>query len=142
MPTSSGIIDLAIGIVFVFGTTAALASVVTEMIARLLGLRGAYLLTGLRELLDDGGTVTDLSKAQANYHAVRDMMLGGPVSPSPVLSATPATPAPPAMPEVSATGALLGGPILSNPGVAGQLFSRKLEACRADPGGAPAVCRR
>ena len=53
MPTSSGIIDLAIGIAFVFGITAALGSVVTEMIARFLGLRGVYLLTGLRELLDD-----------------------------------------------------------------------------------------
>ena len=140
MPTSSGIIDLAIGIVFVFGTTAALASVVTEMIARLLGLRGAYLLTGLRELLDDGGTVTDLSKAQANYHAVRDMMLGGPVSPSPVLSATPATPAPPAMPEVSATGALLGSPTLSNQGMTGQISSRLLAIAPARaPGGLPKV---
>jgi hypothetical protein len=120
---SSGIIDLAIGIVFVFGTTAALASVVTEMIARLLGLRGAYLLTGLRELLDDGETVTDLSQAQTEYHAVRNMVQGGPLASSPVPSATPA---PPAMPEVSATGALLGGPTLSNQGMTGRISSRKL----------------
>ena len=40
---SSGIIDLAIGLAFVFGVTAALASVITELISRFLGLRGAYL---------------------------------------------------------------------------------------------------
>jgi hypothetical protein len=40
---SSGIIDLAIGLAFVFGVTAALASVATELISRFLGLRGAYL---------------------------------------------------------------------------------------------------
>ena len=41
---SSGIIDLAIGMAFVFGVTAALACVVTGLIARFLGLRGEYLL--------------------------------------------------------------------------------------------------
>jgi hypothetical protein len=51
---SSGLIDLAIGMVFVFGVTAALASVFTEAAARLVGLRGAYLLVGLRELVDNG----------------------------------------------------------------------------------------
>ena len=55
---SSPIIDLAIGLTFVFGVTAALASFVTELIARLLGLRGAYLLSGLRELVDDGVSKT------------------------------------------------------------------------------------
>ena len=49
---SSGIIDLAVGLVFIFGVTAGLSSVITEMVARFLGLRGAYLLLGLRELLD------------------------------------------------------------------------------------------
>ena len=52
---SSGIIDLAIGLAFVFGVTAALASVITELISRFLGLSGAYLLKGLRELLDGTG---------------------------------------------------------------------------------------
>ena len=137
---SSGIIDLAIGIVFVFGTTAALASVVTEMIARLLGLRGAYLLTGLRELLDDGGTVTDLSQAHADYQAVRDMVQGGPVAPSPALSETPATPAMPERPALSATGVLLGSPTLSNQGMTGQISSRKLTILpAAAPGGLPRV---
>ena len=51
---SSGIIDLAIGLAFVFGVTAALASMITELVSRFLGLRGAYLLAGLRELLDSG----------------------------------------------------------------------------------------
>src|SRR5581483_9579641 len=47
---NSGIIDLAIGMAFIFGATAGLASVITELVARFLGLRGAYLLAGLREL--------------------------------------------------------------------------------------------
>ena len=54
----SGIINVAIGLAFIFGATAALSSVFTEMIARFLGLRGAYLLRGLRELLD-GDTMDD-----------------------------------------------------------------------------------
>ena len=41
---SSRIIDLVIGLAFVFSITAALASVLTELIARALGLRGAALL--------------------------------------------------------------------------------------------------
>ena len=38
---SSAIIDLAIGLIFVFGVTAALASVFTELVSRFIGLRGA-----------------------------------------------------------------------------------------------------
>jgi hypothetical protein len=65
---SSPIIDLAIGLVFVFGVAAALASFVTELISRFIGLRGAYLLTGLRELVDDGKVSTDLSQVEAAYN--------------------------------------------------------------------------
>jgi hypothetical protein len=108
---SSGLIDLAIGMVFVFGVTAALASVFTEAVARLVGLRGAYLLTGLRELVDGGtGESTDLTKVESDYKGIKDMMQGS---------------APPS-PLPSATGALLGGPILNNQGVVGQLSGRKL----------------
>src|SRR5215831_5913116 len=66
---SSAIIDLAIGLIFVFGVTAALASVFTELISRFIGLRGGYLLTGLRELVDSGQTSTDLGKVQDDYEA-------------------------------------------------------------------------
>jgi hypothetical protein len=48
----SGIIDLAVGLVIIFDVTAALSCAATEMVARFLGLRGVYLLRGLRELLD------------------------------------------------------------------------------------------
>jgi hypothetical protein len=72
----SGIIDVAIGLAFVFGVTAALSSVFTELIARFLGLRGAYLLRGLRELLDGTGGQTPrtggqtaLKDAIKNYQA-------------------------------------------------------------------------
>jgi len=108
---SSGIIDLAIGLTFVFGVTAAVSSVVTELIARFLGLRGAYLLTGLRELLDSGEASTDLAEAKTAYDTVQNMVRGG---------------APPPAQPPSATGALLGGPILGNQGISGQISSRNL----------------
>jgi hypothetical protein len=107
---SSGIIDLAIGLIFVFAVTAALSSAVTELVARLLGLRGAYLLTGLRELVDGSNVSTDLGQAQTAYLEIRDIVRGIKV---------------PAQPP-SVTSALLGGPIMGNQGMAGQIPSRKL----------------
>ena len=107
---SSGIIDIAIGLIFVFAVTAALSSAVTELVARLLGLRGAYLLTGLRELVDGSDVSTDLGQAQTAYLEIRDMVRGGKVPPRPP----------------SVTSALLGGPIMGNQGMAGQIPSRKL----------------
>jgi len=112
---SSPIIDLAIGLTFVFGVTAALASLVTELISRLTGLRGAYLLSGLRELVDGGNSPTDLTNVNDAYTAMHDLVLHGP---APAGDPAPAAP--------SATAALLGGPILGNQGVVGQLSSRKL----------------
>ncbi len=155
---SSGIIDLAIGLTFVFGVTAALASVVTEMIARFIGLRGAYLLDGLRELVDGNDVTTDLKDAQAEYDTVKSLVESGaasaaeppPAGPAPAGPATPdQTPpqqVPPEQPSgeqtapttPSATGALLGGPILSSQGMAGQIFSRKLTlAASGTPGRLP-----
>src|SRR4249919_712051 len=72
----SGIIDVAIGLAFVFGVTAALSSVFTELIARFLGLRGAYLLAGLRELLDGTGGETALNDAVANYNEMKSLVKG------------------------------------------------------------------
>src|SRR5438034_11768119 len=70
----SGIIDVAIGLAFVFGVTAALSSVFTELVARFLGLRGAYLLGGLRELLDGTGGETALNDAIANYDEMKGLV--------------------------------------------------------------------
>ena len=124
--TSSGVIDLAIGLTFVFGVTAALASAVTELIARLTGLRAAYLLTGLRELVD-AGTKTDLGQAGADYQRLQDLMRG-----------TAAHAQAPDTPPVSATGALLGSPILSSQGMTGQISSRKITVeSDGKPGGLP-----
>ena len=75
MPTS-GILDLAIGLAFVFGAAAALSSVVTELIARCLGLRGAYLLRGLRELLDSEDASMNLATARVQYDAMKDLITG------------------------------------------------------------------
>ena len=137
---SSPIIDLAIGLTFVFGVTAALASFVTELISRILGLRGAYLLSGLRELVDDGVSSTDLTNVAGDYKAIRDLMqptspLGTdttqlPPVPPPAARRPPdqqqAPDQPPAQRTASMTAALLGGPVLNSQGVAGQLSSRKL----------------
>ena len=115
---SSGIIDLVIGLTFVFGVAAALASVATELIARLIGLRGAYLLSGLRELVDGGEASTDLGQAEQDYKNMQGIIGRRMVTPAEPPSAPAETP--------SATGALLGGPILRNQGMAGQITSRKL----------------
>ena len=52
---NSLIVGVAIGLVFSFAVLAAVTSVVTEGIARYLGLRGEYLLRGLRSMLDGDG---------------------------------------------------------------------------------------
>ncbi len=126
-----GIINLALGLTFIFGVTAALSSVLTELIARFLGLRGMYLLGGLRELLDGVDGVTDLNDAIDNYHAVKTLVR------TPTLAtaggAVPAGPPAPAFftafpePErMSATGALLGSPVLRSQGMTGLISSRDL----------------
>ncbi len=46
------VLQTAIGLVFVFATFAALVSVLTELVARFIGLRGEYLLRGIRSLVD------------------------------------------------------------------------------------------
>jgi hypothetical protein len=46
------VLQTVIGLVFVFAVFAGLVSVITETISRLMGLRGEYLLRGLRSLLD------------------------------------------------------------------------------------------
>lgn len=136
---SSGIIDLAIGLAFVFGVTAALSSVLTELIARFLGLRGAYLLGGLRELLDAPGSHTALDDAVGNYDAMKALVEGPAAAGGTAASVPTATSAagsraaasPPAPPRKelatkSATGALLGSPILRSQGMIGQISSRNL----------------
>jgi hypothetical protein len=135
---SSGTLDLAIGLVFVFGATAALSSAVTELIARFLGLRGAYLLSGLSELVDSGNQVLDLTRVKTDYTDMRAMIqnrMQPPEAPQtgdpppgtdtaqsqmPAASSTAPAQAPPA------TAALLGGPILGSQGMAGQISDRNL----------------
>jgi len=50
------VLQTAIGLVFVFATFAALASVLTEAVTRYIGLRGEYLLRGIRSLVDGKST--------------------------------------------------------------------------------------
>lgn len=49
------VIETAIGLVFVFAAFAALVSVLTEGVTRFVGLRGEYLLRGIRTLVDGPG---------------------------------------------------------------------------------------
>src|SRR6266542_3900198 len=151
---SSGILDLAIGLAFVFGATAALSSVGTELIAR-----------GLRELLDGEDASMNLATARVQYDAVKDLITGdgaaaeaeatgakaaaatGAAAARPerrkaAPAARPAQRAPgessqrsgqrhlaegTAGPERSATATLLGGPILRSQGMVGDISSRKLQ---------------
>jgi len=117
LPTSA-IIDLVIGLVFVFGVTAALSSAVTELIARFLGLRAAYLLTGLRELVDAGTVPTVLGQALTDYQGMQKIMRHAPDAP---------------VPPPPVTGALLGGPILGNQGMTGQMSGRSITLGTAGP---------
>jgi hypothetical protein len=136
---SSGIIDVAIGLAFIFGVTAALSSVFTELIARFLGLRGTYLLGGLRELLDDTtsqialvDTINNYDEARAVVHAPAAPVAstaphdeptnGKPTKPTAGELTEPASPEP----TRSATGALLGSPILRSQGMVGNITTRDL----------------
>ena len=113
---SSGIIDLAIGMAFVFGVTAALVSVITELISRFLGLRAAYLLRGLRELLDSDQVATDLGAVEGDYQKWRDIVTAGSTGDIPESK----------RPQ-SATSAVLDSPILRSQGMTGVISSRKLK---------------
>jgi hypothetical protein len=144
----SGIINVAIGLAFIFGVMAALSSVFTEAISRLLGLRAAYLLRGLRELLDSDKMEIDLTKAEDDYKAWQKIMKGnsageasaagtgaaagettaGETSAGDALTAEALAKVP------SATGALLGSPILRSQGMTGNISSRALILPTAPPG--------
>jgi hypothetical protein len=100
---SSGVIDLAIGLVLVFGVAAALSSAVTEGVARFCGLRGEFLLRGLCELLDGRKKPIKLDSPEESYAEVSGLIK----EPAGSSSAVP-----------SATSALLGGPNLRNRGMA------------------------
>jgi hypothetical protein len=145
----SGILNVAIGLAFIFGVTAALSSVFTEAIARFLGLRGAYLLRGLRELLDSGKMTVDLTMAEGDYNAWQKIAKGTPPENPPPTGAEPrpgkkAQPADTSAGHVltaealakipSATGALLGSPIMRSQGMTGDISSRALTLPAAAPG--------
>lgn len=49
------VLQTALGLVFVFATFAGLVSVLTEVVTRFIGLRGEYMLRGIRSLVDGAG---------------------------------------------------------------------------------------
>jgi hypothetical protein len=68
---SSLVLQTAIGLIFVFGITAAAVSAVTEAVSRFLGLRAEYLLRGLRTLVDGPSTF------KLGWRSVMPKWLGG-----------------------------------------------------------------
>jgi hypothetical protein len=136
---SSQIVDLAIGLIFVLGITAAMAAVITELIARFLGLRGAYLLLGLRQLLDSITTPVVLSQADSDSAKARDIVNTAP-DPAvarvtgPVTGTAGSALADLVAQPTSATSALLGSPILSGLGMTGLIANRPLTLKPANPG--------
>jgi hypothetical protein len=131
---NSGIIDLAIGLAFIFGATAALASVITEMIARFLGLRGAYLLAGLRELVDSAGKSVLLDNAAADVQNARNIATGAAGAHATGEHAPDATGEHAAgAPLPSATHVLLSSPMLGSQGVVGTIATKGLTVEGAKP---------
>jgi hypothetical protein len=98
----------------------------TELIARFLGLRGAYLLLGLRELLDSKDAIINLSDAKIDFDKMTTLMKNAPAG-APRPAAAGSGPDDPG----SATGALLGSPILRSQGMTGQIFTRQLTLDKA-----------
>ena len=68
---SSLVLQTAIGLIFVFGITAAAVSAVTEVVSRFLGLRAEYLLRGVRTLVDGPSTF------KLRWRSVMPKWLGG-----------------------------------------------------------------
>jgi hypothetical protein len=123
--SGAGITDLAVGLAFFLSITAGISCALTEMTARLLGIRGAYLLRGIYQLMDgDASTSTDLTQAQEDYVTLTTMLWNEPTGGSGTGRLTAASVRVSALP--SATGALLGSPILRNQGMAGQISDRRL----------------
>jgi hypothetical protein len=123
---SSGIIDLAIGLAFIFGATAAISSVITEMIARFLGLRGAYLLAGLRELVDSAGKSVVLDNAATDVEKAQGIVTGA--------AGAHTTGDPAAGVQLpSATRVLLSSPMLGSQGVVGTITAKGLTVEGAKP---------
>ena len=118
---TSAIIDIGIGLVFVFAVTAALSTVITELISRFLGLRGQFLLRGLRELVDgDSDRATDLKDAKDLYDRFIKLHDGSKADRKDEAE------------TLTATGVLLGGPLLRNTGMVGQIEERSLSIGQAE----------
>jgi hypothetical protein len=120
------ILSVAIGLVFTFAVLAAVTSIVTEGIARFLGLRGEYLLRGLRMMLDGEGdfalfewlrkTKSRVRKALGKENPKATMPID--VIPPPV--ATPAT----AKPEPKWVTQVMQHPLISPSGSQGQVVEK------------------
>lgn len=122
----SPVLSVVTGLVFVFAVTAAIASVITETISWLLALRAKFLLEGIKSLVDgdDSTGVINFKVVHDNYLAFCQVLHPGstPTSPSSTTANASSTPPNGASTPTNATstptGALLGGPILGNLGLA------------------------
>ncbi|HKA97159.1 MAG TPA: hypothetical protein VKD66_12910, partial [Streptosporangiaceae bacterium] len=71
LTVDSLVLQTAIGLVFIFGITAAAVSAVTEAVSRFVGLRAEYLLRGVRTMVDGQ------SDFRLSWRSVMPKMLGG-----------------------------------------------------------------
>jgi hypothetical protein len=125
----SPVIEVAIGLVLAFALVAGLSSVITELVARFLGLRARFLLLGLRELLDAEDVATvELQRAEQAFESFP----APPPAPGSDAGSSPTATGPAddqgAAPSPgnrsSVTEALLGAPIIRSQGMSGSVTSR------------------
>ena len=132
--SDSLIVDVAIGLVFAFGMTAAVTSGLTEGLARFLGLRGDYLLRGIRALVD--GSAMKATDPPAP--------LAGGAAANPQAGPAPAAPLAPSVrlmqsPLLRSTGSQQFVPDTSNGVPGGRAALRKLPSYISSPTFASAV---
>ena len=120
------VVQTAIGLVFVFATFAALVSVLTEAIARYIGLRGEYLLRGIRSLLDERRPTFELPMKVL-------LPFKRPAQPK-----QPEQPAQPEQPEQPAPAAAVPAPTTDSSPISVRLVNESIIAHTADKAQMPA----
>jgi hypothetical protein len=72
---NSVVLDVVIGLIFIFLLYSLLATIIQELIATMIGMRSRILLKGIRRMLDDEGGTANISTAFYNHPLIK--YLGG-----------------------------------------------------------------
>jgi hypothetical protein len=126
--STASVNDLAIGMAFAFAVTAAISSVLTELIARSLWFTRRVSVAGPPRVARRRGQVDQPQNRGQRLRKVRDLMAKGP--PPLLLSPARPDPQPKASEPVSATGMLLGSPIAGCQGIRWTMISWDLTTRR------------